>query len=200
MFRRFRRGKKAEKEYMSPEEIKDRINKLRGEIPFFVLKDLTSSLEGKSISREQFDKIVGAVTEQVEQSRIDKKIGGMAEQLTKLSKGVETFQKLTSEKPIEEFPIDKIEEIERKVNDLSSGLDKSTSSSRDFETDLTNRLNEIERRISPEEVPMERLDRLEKGVMDISSGIDDLSKDMCAILGGIDVGSLVVSGLKGKLA
>jgi hypothetical protein len=122
----------------------------------------------------------------------------MAEQLTKLSKGIETFEKLTSEKPITEFPIERIEEVERKVNDLSSGLDKSISSSRDFETDLINRLNEIERRVSPEEVPIERLDSLKRQIMNISSGIDDLSKDMCTLLGGIDISELITSGLKGK--
>jgi hypothetical protein len=123
----------------------------------------------------------------------------MAEQLTKLSGGVETIEKTISEKPPEVFPIDKIKEMERRVDDLSSGLDKSISSSRDFETDLTNHLNEIERRISPGEVPMERLERLEKGVMDISGGIDDLSKDMYAIF-RIDINKIVTLGLKRKLA
>jgi predicted nucleic acid-binding Zn-ribbon protein len=123
----------------------------------------------------------------------------MAEQLTKLSGGVETIEKTISEKPPEVFPIDKIKEMERRVNDLSSDLDKSISSSRDFETDLTNHLNEIERRISPGEVPMERLERLEKGVMDISGGIDDLSKDMYAIF-RIDINKIVTLGLKRKLA
>jgi uncharacterized phage infection (PIP) family protein YhgE len=200
MFRRFRIRKKAEEKYMSAEKIGDRIDKLRGKIPSFVLKDLSSSLEGKSITREQFDKILEEVTKEVEQSRIDKKIEGMAEQLTKLSKGVETFEKLTSEKPIAEFPIDKIEKIKTRVNELSSGLDKSISSSRDFETDLTNRLNEIERGILSEEVPMEKLERLERGVGDLSSGIDDLSKDMSTILGGIDISELIAAGLKRKLA
>jgi seryl-tRNA synthetase len=197
----FRRGRKAKEAYLSPKEIQKEIVELKGRIPFSVLGELGDSLKDKSITREQFDKIVEGVTERVEQSRIDKKIGSMAEQLTKLSKGVETFEKLTSEKPIEEFPLEKIGEVERKVNDLSSKLDESVSSSRGLETDLTNRLNEIERKTSSlERVPKEKLERLEKETLDLLSRTTDLSKDLYAIFGGIDVNELITLGLKGKLA
>jgi hypothetical protein len=200
MFKRFRIGRKAKEAYLSPEEIQKGIEEFEGRIPFSVLEELEDALKDKSITREQFDKIIEEVAERVEQLRIDKKIEGMTDQLTKLSKGVETFEKLTSEKPIEEFPIERLKEIERKVDDLSSYLDKNISTNRDFEVIFKKRLDEIERETSPEEVAMERLERLEKESLDILSRANDLSKDLYAVFGGIDISELITSGLKGKLA
>lgn len=198
MFRRFRR-RKAEEE-MSPEEIEEKMGKLRGRIPSFILRDIRSSLEGKSITREKFGRIIETLLERVDQTRIDKKIGNMAEELTRLSKGVETLRNITgtSEEATEEFPLSSMEEIEIKTNDFSEKVDEGVSSNKELESVLTSRLDEIEKETF-EEVPIEKLERLEREVSNISSGIDDLSGDMCTILGGLDINELVVLGLKGKL-
>ena len=198
MFRRFRR-RKAEEE-ISPEEIEEEMDKLRGKIPSFILRDIGSSLKGKSVTREKFDRIIETLLERVDQTRIDKKIGNMAEELTRLSRGVETLRNITgtSEEATEEFPLKSIEGIERKTNDFSEKVDEGVSSNKELESVLTSRLDEIEKETF-EEVPIEKLERLEKEVSNISSGIDDLSGDMCTILGGLDINELVVLGLKGKL-
>jgi DNA repair ATPase RecN len=195
MFKRFRLGRKAKEAYLSPEEIQKGIEEFEGRIPFSVLEELGDALKDKSITREQFDKIIEEVTEGVEQSRIDKKIEDMTDQLTKLSKGVETIEKLTSEKPIEEFPIERLEEIERRVDDLSTTLDKSISSTGEFEASSGKRLDKIPLL----EDPTERLEKLERETLNLLSHATDLSKDLYAFFGVIDISEIITMVLKRKL-
>jgi uncharacterized protein YoxC len=188
-----KKGKEIEEEYMDPEEIREEIKKLEDKIPFFILKDLRESLEGKSITKEQFDQIAKTIIEKVEQSRIDKKIGGMADQVTRLTEGVEAIGKLVSKKP-EAIPVDRIEKLDERVANLSSSLESSISSSREAERGLSQRLEEIEKKSF--EISKERLGKVEERVGKLSSTIDGLSKDIGRMVGGGDIGKFVKDTIK----
>jgi hypothetical protein len=191
----FRKKEKvSEEEYMSPEKIREEIDKLEDKIPFFILKDFRGSLEGKSVTKEQFDQIAGAVIEKVEQSRIDKKIGGITDQVTRLTEGVEAIEKLVSKKPAEEIPAYRIESLGERVNTLSTNLEKNISDSREVEKVLTQHLEEIEKKSF--EISKERLKKVEERVGELSSTITGLTKDISRMVGGGDISKFIKDTIK----
>jgi flagellar protein FlaD len=117
-----------EEEYMTSEEIEREVNKLRGKVPSFILKDLKASLEGRSVTKSQFDKISEAILEKVDRSRLDKRIEDMSTQVTKLTDTIESIGKLMGKKPVEErapvreLPIEiPVRKIEVKLTQIPSG-------------------------------------------------------------------------------
>ena len=186
--------KEDEKGIMKPKEVQDEIKKLEDKIPFFVLKDLGDSLEGKSVTKEQFNQIVKAVKERIDQSRIDKKIDGMTSQVTKLSDGIGAIEKMVTEKP--EVPLNRIERLEEKVTNLSSTLDSMISANTEIEKEINQRLEEIERKTTFE-VSGERVEKVEREANKISVAIDGLSKDIgMLLLGGEKIGGIVNEFIK----
>ena len=179
---------------MEAEEIQKEIKKLEGKIPFFVLKDLGDSLEGKSVTKEQFNQIVEATKERIDQSRIDKKIDGMTSQVTKLSDGIGAIEKRVTEKP--GVPLNRIERLEEKVTNLSSILDSMISANTEIEKEINQRLEEIERKTTFE-VSGERVEKVGREANKISVAIDGLSKDIgMLLLGGEKIGGIVNEFIK----
>ncbi|HIH97778.1 MAG TPA: hypothetical protein HA346_02045 [Thermoplasmata archaeon] len=191
MFKGFGKGEKAKKRYLSPEEIEKKIYEQKGKIPYFMLRELNGSLKEKEITKEKFDKIIENLTEQAEQTRIDKRIGNMGEELAKLSKGMDAVKGLIgAEKEIpQEFPLDKIGAVERRINEISRKIEERLSSNNELVARLTDRLNAIEAKTL--DLPKERVESLNKGVADVSEGIGDLSRDMNNILGGVNIEEMI---------
>jgi DNA repair exonuclease SbcCD ATPase subunit len=190
--------KEGKKGYMKPKEVQAEIDKLEGKVPFFALKEFRESLEGKGITREQFDKIAGAVIEKVEQSRIDKKIGGMADQVTRLTEGVEKIEKLVSERPPLEIPKERIMQLDEKVTTISKSLEENISGIEGKREGLNQRLKVIEDRSSEAKESIKGLEKLEEEIKLVSNGFYGLSKDMSVILGGLDINK-IITGILGEV-
>jgi DNA repair exonuclease SbcCD ATPase subunit len=190
--------KEGKKGYMKPKEIQAEIDKLEGKAPFFALKELSESLEGKSITKEKFDQIVEAIIERVEQSRIDKKIEGMAGQVTRLSEGFERVEKLVSERPPLEIPKERIVQLDEKVTTISKSLEENISSSKEKKEGLNQRLKIIEDRSSGAKESIKGLEKLEKEIKSVSNGFYGLSKDMSVMLGGLDINK-IITGILGEV-
>lgn len=86
-----------ENEPLTEDEVEREINNLKGKIPSFILRDLKSSLEGRIITRGQFEKIKGRILETVDKSRLDKRIENVSSQVGRLSGMVESIGKMLSE-------------------------------------------------------------------------------------------------------
>ncbi|HIH97671.1 MAG TPA: hypothetical protein HA346_01490 [Thermoplasmata archaeon] len=201
MFRRSRRGAKAKGKYLTPEEIREKLEELKGKIPFFVLDELSNELKDKELTKEQFKSIVSEVAERVEQSRVDKKVENVFEQLTKISSGIESMGKLTRERPSEGVSLEEIEKLEVKVDDLLKKTGDFSANNKSLVEDLRDHLAKIEKSTgSLSEIPTERLERVERETSALLSRMEDLSKDLHIVFGQADVRELVHLGLKGKLA
>jgi flagellar protein FlaD len=97
-------------EIMTSEEVSAEVDKLRGAVPSFILKDLKNSLEGRNITRDQFNKISERILETVDKTRLDKRIEDMYSQVGKLTHTVESIGKMMGagipegEKEKEKYP------------------------------------------------------------------------------------------------
>jgi DNA repair exonuclease SbcCD ATPase subunit len=183
--------KEDEKGIMKPKEVQDEIKKLEGKIPFFVLKDLGDSLEGKSVTKERFNQIVEAVKERIDQSRIDKKIDGMTSQVTKLAEGFESIERSVGERSTLEVPIERLKRVDENVTTLASRFEENIGSSKEGMEKLERRLKDVEKKASGAKVSIKTLEKLEKKIGSASGDFYGLSRDMCLILGGIDTSQII---------
>jgi flagellar protein FlaD len=88
------RIKGAEEEFMTPIEIQTEIDKLRGKVPSFILKDLRESVKDRSITKKQFEKISETIKEKVDRTRLDRRIDDMSAQVVRLTDTIESIGKL----------------------------------------------------------------------------------------------------------
>jgi hypothetical protein len=173
---------------MGPKEIRGEIGKLEGKIPPSSLEDLRKSLEGKIITKGQFDQIAGAIIE-----RREKEIGSLTDQVTRLTEGVEAIGKLVSKKP-EKIPIDRIKGLEEKVTKIFESAKANVSISRDEEKELGQRIEEIRKKSL--EISEERLEKVEEKVGDLVAALEGLSKDISMTLGERDLSKFIKETVK----
>ncbi|HIH96114.1 MAG TPA: hypothetical protein HA348_01245 [Thermoplasmata archaeon] len=164
---------------MGPKEIRKEIDRLEDKIPPSALKNLTKSLEGKSITKKQFDQVAGAIME-----RREKELGDLTGQVKGLTKEIEDVEKLVREKR-EKIPMDRIEGLEERLTKIFESAKANVSISRDEENKLRQRLDEIRKKSLG--LSEERLEEVERKIGELSAAIRGLSRDISMTFGERDL-------------
>jgi chromosome segregation ATPase len=181
---------------LTPEEIEAELKKHEGEIPFFVMKELSDAIKGKAITKEKFDEILAQVKERVDQTRLDKKLEAMGSQVAKLNEGIESIQQAVTKIP--EVSVDQLEMLEQKISELSTGLNSMISTNDQIEAEVTGRIENLESRLSTE-IPLQRIENMEKKTQEITESIGALSRDMGSLfLGGESLSGIIEKHTKSK--
>jgi archaellum component FlaC len=176
---------------MTREQINRELEKQKGKIPSFVINDLKLSLAEREIKWGEFNQIINTLQSRVKGARLDKKLGDMNEELTRISKGMETLETLAvpkEEGKEEAFP-DRIKGIEEKVEDFTKKVETERDKIKQSLTSLSTSLDKVE--MDFEGASQSAVEEIEKKVDELLTGVEELSEDMTSLIGGVDLGKII---------
>jgi uncharacterized phage infection (PIP) family protein YhgE len=190
---------RKKQDYLLPHEIEMTVESYRSKLPYFMIHELNARLKERKLTKPQLERILQDIAEETKGREINNKVTELKDNLSKLEEGLKKIQGLVGvkEEIREKFPTDRMGSIEKRIQNVSNQIEATVAENNQIFSNLDRKIDRIKEE-SRAPVKEEKMKKLDTKVDTLLGDVKELSKDVSAILIGIDLKEILSEELEEK--